>query len=294
MLDLGDVHLSASEEKIFKERTRLFLVDHERGKHIRALFGLETFALGKSGVDGEFSSEIVLSDNLIHNCLVGDGGSACIGFQAALPAADQRAFRGEAFLLEETGLSVISDVDDTIKITQVSDRKKMMRNTFAKEFEPAPGMAKLYQRLAREQGAQFHYMSASPWQLYEPLAVFMTQRGFPPGTFSLKEFRWKNNHAFSLFVDPEKYKPTVIEPLLKQFPKRRFILIGDSGERDPEIYAALARKFPGQIERIYIRNVTGEPADAARYQKVFTGLPPGLWQVFTRPEELALPEPRSQ
>jgi phosphatidate phosphatase APP1 len=225
--------------------------------------------------------------------VVTNAGAQAARFQAALPPEEKRAFRGEVFLLEEAGLSVISDIDDTIKVTQVWDRNKMMRNTFARNFDPVPGMAKFYQRLARERGAQFHYISASPWQLYEPLAAFIYDNNFPAGTFSLKTFRWKNKTALSLFADPEKYKPTVIEPLLKQFPKRSFILIGDSGERDPEVYAALARKYPKQIEGIYIRNVTGEPASAARYQNVFVGLPENLWKIFTRPEELTAVDARS-
>lgn len=207
-------------------------------------------------------------------------------FAAVLAEGDHRIFSGEVFLVEEEGLSVISDIDDTIKITEVRDRNATLRNTFLREFQPVPGMAEFYQRLARERDAQFHYISASPWQLYEPLAELVDTHGFPRGTFALKEFRWKSRKFLSLFAHPEKFKPGVIEPLLKQFPKRRFILIGDSGERDPEIYAALARKFPNQIERIYIRNLTGEPASTERYTKTYRGLPRKLWQIFHSPDEL--------
>jgi phosphatidate phosphatase APP1 len=70
---------------------------------------------------------------------------------------------------------------------------------------------------------------------------------------------------------------------MKRFPSRRFILIGDSGERDPEIYAALARKFPRQVERLHIRGVTGQLADAPRYRKTFDALPAQSWTVFRHP-----------
>ncbi len=102
----------------------------------------------------------------------------------------------------------------------------------------------------------------------------------------MKEFRWKDRSFFSLFANPEKYKPGVIEPLLKQFPQRSFVLVGDSGERDPEIYGALARKFPAQILRIVIRDVTNESAEAARYQEAFHDVPAGKWQIFRAPEEI--------
>ena len=90
----------------------------------------------------------------------------------------------------------------------------------------------------------------------------------------------------SLFQGPERYKTPVIEPLLQRFPGRQFVLVGDSGERDPEIYAALARKFPMQVTRICIRNVTNEPMGADRYKNAFRGLPPELWRVFRDPKEI--------
>lgn len=295
-LDLKNVELTPAEEKIFNERARLFLVDHERGKKVFVRFGNNIFAAGKSGADGRFTGKVTLRDTALERQAPTRredrpetkhaGSEAVAPFKVVLPEGDSRVFSGEVFLLESEGLSVISDIDDTIKITEVRDRNATLRNTFLREFRPVPGMAELYQRLARERGTQFHYISASPWQLYEPLAKLVDEHGFPHGTFALKEFRWKSRKFLSLFAHPEKYKPGVIEPLLKQFPKRRFILIGDSGERDPEIYAALARKYPQQIERIYIRDVTNEPAESERHANAFGGLPAERWQIFREPTEI--------
>ena len=217
------------------------------------------------------------------------GPEAGAPFAAELRPDDTRTFSGAIFPLEAEGVSVISDIDDTIKITEVRNKEATLRNTFLREFQAVPGMADFYQALARSNGAAFHYISASPWQLYEPLAALVTTNGFPAGTFELKEFRWKSRKFFSLFASPEKYKPGVIEPLLKQFPQRKFILIGDSGERDPEIYGALARKFPEQITQIYIRDVTDEAAESERYKKAFQAVPRANWQIFRAPTELSLP-----
>ncbi len=295
-LGLKDVEMTAAEEKVLNERARLFLVDHERGKEIFILVGGKVFPAGRSGADGRFASPVMLRDaELEHRSPTRRdygpgsehaGSETGAPFTAALRAGEMRVFSGEVFPLEPEGLSVISDIDDTIKITEVRDRHATLRNTFLREFQPVAGMAEFYQALARSNGVAFHYISASPWELYEPLAVFVRTNGFPAGTFALKPFRWKDKSFFSLFTDPEKYKPNVIEPLLKQFPKRRFILIGDSGERDPEIYAALARKFPRQIGRICIRDVTGESAGVERYQKAFREVPGNMWQIFREPGEL--------
>ena len=90
----------------------------------------------------------------------------------------------------------------------------------------------------------------------------------------------------SLFADPEKYKPKLIEPLLKKFPQRQFVLVGDSGERDPEIYGALARKFPDQIKHIFIRDVTPQQTGKERYRAAFRNLTADDWTVFREPGEL--------
>lgn len=282
-LELENVSMTPAEEKVFNERARLFLVDHERGKAIFVRVGDRAVPVGKSKADGNFSGAIDVTEDDIRAA----GGSADrVTFEAALPWGERRRFTSDAFLLTQTGLSVVSDIDDTIKVTEVRDRNATLRNTFLREFRPVPGLAEFYQTLVRSNGAQFHYVSASPWQLYEPLAEFVRANGFPLGTFALKEFHWKDHSFLSLFASPEQYKPRVIEPLLKRSPQRRFVLIGDSGERDPEIYAASARKHPHQIARIYIRDVTGESESAERYARTFRGLPRELWQVFKSPEEL--------
>ena len=289
-LELKHIKMSPAEERIFNERARLFLVDHERRKRVVVRIAGNTFTLDKTKADGGFSASVIIRQVDL------DLGKSKLGrerveFSAVVPASDKRSFIGEAFLLEDHGLSVISDIDDTIKITQVRDRHATLRNTFLREFEPVPGMATVYQTLARSNHATFHYVSASPWQLYTPLSEFIRSNGFPSGTFSLKKFRWKDRSFLSLFSDPEKYKAAVMEPLLKQSPHRRFILIGDSGERDPEIYGRLARKYPRQVYRIFIRNVTGEPAEAERYRRAFEKVPEKSWQVFHDPAEIrfALP-----
>ncbi|MGC3957435.1 MAG: DUF2183 domain-containing protein [Verrucomicrobiota bacterium] len=273
-VELKTEEMTSAQSVMFNERARLFLVDHERGKKVFIRCGTNEFFVGKSGADGRFSGAITFPD------------STPPTFTAVLKPDDTRQFGGQLFPLEAEGISVISDIDDTIKITEVRDKAATLRNTFLRQFQPVPGMVEFYQTLARSNGAAFHYISASPWQLYEPLATFVTSNSFPTGTFELKQFRWKDRSFFSLFANPEKYKPGVIAPLLKQFPQRKFILIGDSGERDPEIYGALARKFPEQIIRVYIRDVTNESADAERYQKAFRDVLRAKWQIFRTPAEL--------
>jgi phosphatidate phosphatase APP1 len=186
---------------------------------------------------------------------------------------------------------VISDVDDTVKVSQVRDRRELLANTFLRAFRGVPGMAEAYRQWAAD-GAAFHYVSASPWQLYAPLARFLAAERFPEGSFHLKLFRVKDSSFFDLYANPEVYKRRTIEPILKTYPRRKFVLVGDSGEEDPEIYGALAREHPGQIVRILIRDVTGEQADAERYRIAFRGVEADRWMVFREAsgiQNIALP-----
>ncbi len=281
-LGLEHVSLTADENKLFAERARLFMVDHKGGRKMVIRIGESEFTLPKTGANGDFSTVIQLSDAQVEKLR-----RLSAALQAVLPLKDNRVFKGDLSFFDDAGVIVISDIDDTIKITQVLDRKATLRNTFLEPFRPVPGMADVYRGWAEKAGAQFCYVSASPWQLYSPLAGFIRSNGFPAGVFYLKSFRWKDESLLNLFEGPEKYKPAVIDPLMKRFPNRRFVFVGDSGERDPEIYGALAREHPQQVAKILIRDVTEEGAEAERFKKAFRELPPTLWKVFLEPSEIA-------
>jgi phosphatidate phosphatase APP1 len=182
-------------------------------------------------------------------------------------AADGTPGTGRVQLLEPTGKSVISDIDDTIKITGIpAGVKIVVRNTFFRNFAAVAGMAEKYGTL----GAQsFHYVSGGPWQLYRPEAAFLIENaGFPPGSFHLKPLdrnllsraTWESLEElaadrFDTKVATFKHKVLQITQLLTNFPQRKFILFGDSGERDPEVYQLMRNEFPQSITEIYIRDV---------------------------------------
>jgi phosphatidate phosphatase APP1 len=240
------------------------------------------FTLPKTGANGDFSTVIQLTDAQVEKLR-----SLTTALHAVLPVKDKRVFKGDLRFFDDAGIIVISDIDDTIKITHVLDRKATLRNTFLEPFRPVPGMAGVYHEWAEKAGAQFCYVSASPWQLYSPLADFIRSNGFPAGVVYLKSFRWKDKTLFNLFEGPEKYKPQVIDPLMKRFPSRRFVFVGDSGERDPEIYGALAREHPQQVAKIFIREVRDEGSETNRFNTAFRELPPTLWKIFREPSEIA-------
>jgi phosphatidate phosphatase APP1 len=268
----------------FNQRARAFLVDNERGKTLSVRIAGQTHSLGPSDVGGHFSGTIVVDAETVAE--YAEQGRLLI--QTVQPPEDSRTFTGTVHLIPPTGTSVISDIDDTIKISDVRDRKQLIQNTFFHPFRAVDGMAALYRRWS-EAGAEFHFVSSSPWQLFEPLSEFLADSGFPSGTFHLKRFRLVDRTALDLLADPLTTKPPIIERLLRSYPGRRFILVGDSGEQDPEVYGLIARKHPNQIWRIYIRNVTDETSDSPRYKECFRELPAERWQLFDDPHAIKAP-----
>lgn len=277
--------LTAAERDILVARLDPFLVDNERGETIVVRLGNQRATLNPSEPNGHFKGTSRLSDALVRPLRRGGGdGPDRLWFRAVLPDGDRRVFDGELFLLPAEGVSVISDIDDTIRISNVMNRRELIRGTFLRPFEAVPGMAALY-REWQQRGAAFHYVSAGPWQLYQPLSQFLSQAGFPAGTFHMRPFRLKDRSALKMFESPEPFKIGQIEEIVRSLSRRRFILVGDSGERDPEVYGEIARRHPGRIERIFIREVRSEP-QTQRYQRAFAGLAAETWKAFDDPAQL--------
>jgi hypothetical protein len=271
------------EIPVLRERARAFLVNGVRDRRVCIRLADRAYALAASGRDGHFGATLRLSaGEAAALATAGDW----LSFEAVMAEGDPRHFLGGARLVGATGLTVVSDIDDTIKVSEVGDRRALLANTFLREFRPVPGMADLYRGWAGG-GAVFHYVSASPWQLYGPLSEFLRRHDFPAGTFHLRSFRPRGTGLRKLLANPERTKRRAIGALLEAFPRRRFVLVGDSGERDPELYAGLARDYPGGVARVLIRDVTGGGCAARRFRGAFEGLPEGLWQVFREPREIA-------
>lgn len=157
---------------------------------------------------------------------------------------------------------VVSDIDDTIVRTDATHLLRMAQHVFlgnAHTRLPFPGVAALYRALfTGKTGAEMNplfYVSSSPWNLYDLLAQFFNLHGIPVGpVLFLRD--WGLTEEEILPLHHRKYKTAVIRQMLRFYPHLPFILIGDSGQEDPEIYADLVDEFPRRIQTVYIRNVS--------------------------------------
>ncbi len=161
---------------------------------------------------------------------------------------------------------IISDLDDTVIKSDVINLLKLARNTFLYNSHtrlPFAGVAEFYHALQKGVGQGYNpifYVSNSPWNLYELLVDFFEVRGIPAGTFFLTDIGLTPTKLIR--SNGAKHKFACIQTLLETHPKLPFILIGDSGEKDAEIYLKAAQQYVGRIKAIYIRDVSATRRDS--------------------------------
>jgi len=267
---------------IFLRRARAFLAEDSSGVELSLRLGSGYLRLSASGRDGHVLDHVRLPDRFV--------APARDGSPVDLPCIERPSVVCPVWLLASEGVSVVTDIDDTIKVSEVAQRRQLLRNTFLREYASVDGMPDLYRQWSIA-GASFHYVSNTPWQLYDSLSEFLRRDGFPSGEFRLRRFRWRDNTFLDFFRSPEEHKIAALEQLFEAFPRRRFVLVGDTGERDPEVYGRCARERPGQVARVLLRRVEGASFDTARAERCFARVPADVWRVFERADEVtdALP-----
>ena len=181
-----------------------------------------------------------------------------------LVLADMPQVRATARVLVPSArarFGVISDIDDTVVYSHVTRKVRMVLTvalSSARMRKPFAGVAAFYRALHAGVNP-FFYVSKSPWNLYAPLVEYLELQGLPAGPLLLRDFGWRVN---------KQHKEEAIRHILETYPKLPFLLIGDSGEHDPEIYAGIMRRFPTRIRAMYIRSVHTKPERTAAIEKL--------------------------
>lgn len=158
-------------------------------------------------------------------------------------------------------LMVISDIDDTVlqsKVTNLLVAARTIAFGNARTRLPFPGVAAFYQALRRGRSAgernPIFYISSSPWNLYDVIKQFLEIQGIPDGPLMLRDLDITLDVLAS--SRHRAHKGAMIKRVLEAMPNVPVVLIGDSGQQDPEIYRDVVREYPGRVVAVYIRNVT--------------------------------------
>ena len=175
--------------------------------------------------------------------------------QVRLVASDGSEAAGEAVAVPVGPRPlVVSDIDDTVLVSGVTRPLSMVKLALLgdpTDREVVTGMDTLLRDLTA--GGSVFYVSTSPWNLYDRLMATLSCHQLPVGPLLLTDWglsrkKWITEPALA-------YKQETIAGLLEDFPGRRVVLVGDSGQHDGEAYAAVARRFPGRVQAVFIREV---------------------------------------
>ncbi|KAF7854634.1 hypothetical protein EAF04_010442 [Stromatinia cepivora] len=282
------------EDEIVEERLRPFLMDVRPGRVVDIEFSehQETteLRLGPGGRTGISSNIQKLRD--------GKDGEI-VTWKAEVPTGAEGILEMKTVYAEPEGWGVISDIDDSIKITQTSSPIGILRSTFLSKPLPIEGMPEFYKHIQslitpkHASVAPWFYLSASPYTLYSFLSEFR-QEYYPQGTMILRDANFLSLGGLleTLTEGTQEYKVDRMEKIYRWLPKRKMICVGDSTQSDPEAYGEMYRKNPTWIKLILIRKVTDIAAigisqknEPERFEKAFTGVPASVWRVFESPEE---------
>jgi phosphatidate phosphatase APP1 len=156
---------------------------------------------------------------------------------------------------------VVSDVDDTVMVTALPRPFLAAWNTFVLSEHartPTPGMAVLMDRIARgHPGSPVLYLSTGAWNVAQTLTRFLSRNLYPDGALLLTD--WGPTHD-RWFRSGQQHKQLELVRLAEEFPQVKWLLIGDDGQHDEEIYAGFARRFPDRVAAIAIRQLSTSEA----------------------------------
>ena len=187
------------------------------------------------------------------------------GWQPIYADVQGNLSRGRGLIVPQKNIvGLISDLDDTILVSEVLSKRRLLSNTFLKnplQRKTFPGAAEVYANVAAHNpvpdAAPIFYLSASPRQLHGAISEFLEHHQFPQGVVITK--RVSDDLSSEPLFDQFAYKTKKIEEIFERLPHVRFILAGDDGEKDPEIYDHIRRTYPDRVMAVWIREVNTDP-----------------------------------
>lgn len=240
----GRVYTDAgtSGSSTLSRNLRRLTASNWEGAPVKLRFGGVTQEV-KSGKDGVFTATFEAPE--------GKPFPAGIGFVNL--EAGERSARGRGaveIIAAEAPFLVVSDFDDTLAVTNVRSPRALVQSALFRDSDSQPhvdGMSEFYACLREGKKATpgFALVSGSPEQFVPRTAKFLNRHRFPFFGMYLRNFGLNTMSG---------YKQPKIRDLLAAFPDKKFILVGDSGEHDPEVYAEIRKEFPDRIAAVYIRD----------------------------------------
>jgi len=197
----------------------------------------------------------------------------------------QNASLGNAtsYLVPSTGLTIVSDIDDILRITKIYEPKEGLLNSFARPFVPWENMPDVYANWSRTiPGFHFHYLTTTPEQVTRNYMEFI-YKTYPGGSFDTRPLNFSDVSATL------KIRKFLLTKVMQTFPKRKFILIADTSNSDVmSAYPEVALEYPGQVQCIWLRNTSSTdagdkfPYDTSKFKDLNTN----SYMFFNVPDDI--------
>ena len=272
--------------------------DDNEARHLANSSGRQQTIAVTSDEHGEFSGHMTLSNDEVVR-LSDQRGKPNWHITYGLAGNVDEDGRSRIYLCQRSGISVVADIDDTIKDTHVWSETATVLHTLL-PFKAVRGMSDLLSAWSRNSDARFHYVSEGPDQMEKPIERFLDSSGFPEGSVALQVVSLKDKKTMHDWRsgNPCHYKIERISRILEDFPERRFCLIGDAGAGDKRALRWLANKYPDRVKWVFIRhlpkNIKEDFIDPKRYEtdcRCRESRPPVpssvVYREFRAPTELA-------
>lgn len=248
---------SAYSDTVFRQRMGSFIARSLPNVELRIIVG----SVGDYKTD-ELKQVVVTTDANGHF-----DTSIRVGYEPAViqvqPLQNETVFAmQDVMIYPNDGLAIISDIDDTIKLTGVCGNKwDLMRKLLVSDISAwnIPNIVAWYSQFYNTHNVTFHYVSNSPWQLYSVIYEYFKAVNLPLGSVHLKQY--SGNILTNFFEPSSSRKKKSLYKIVEDFPNKKFICVGDSGEHDLEAYVDLAVKYPSSVKAIFIRYVTDSLSD---------------------------------
>ncbi len=188
-----------------------------------------------------------------------------------------------AYLVPEEGITIVSDIDDILRVTKIYEPEKGLLNTFVRPFTPWMNMPSIYHNLSESlNNIHFHYLTTTPEQITRNYMQFIYS-DYPLGSFDTRPLNFSNVEE-TLHV-----RLVLLEKVIQTFPKRKFILVADTSNSDVMTdYPEMAHKYPDQVQCIWLRNTSAtDSGDKFPYDTSgFKGLHQDKYMFFLVPDDL--------
>ncbi|PHH84904.1 hypothetical protein CDD83_1193 [Cordyceps sp. RAO-2017] len=235
--------------------------------------------------EGDFDTFITLSNT------TGPGGGHMVpGNETAriqtlnVYAEGTSSGNATAYLVPPEGVTVVSDIDDILRVTKIYEPKEGLLNTFARPFAPWMKMPDIYANWSSSvNNLHFHYLTTTPEQVTRNYMDFI-YKTYPLGSFDTRPLNFSDLSA-TLHI-----RRFLLDKVFQTFPRRKFVLVADTTNRDVmKAYPQMYKDYPGQVQCILLRNTSStDPGDKFPYDTSgFKDIPKERYMFFNVPDDLA-------